>query len=168
MIAGASMVSSSPVFAAGSVGAGQPVGTGLTMPPPTGQVVNDKRTATWTITTQNVSCSSGTLNIASSVFVRTLAGDLSVVVVSPTGFGYIPGASTATFSAIRTGPGNSPFRRGDAFEVIWSVKYSCVVGSQVAGCQIVDYTYRYVNQTNGNPTWQLSPGYPLASPPRAC
>ena len=94
VIAGASMVSSSPVFAAGSVGAGQPIGPGLVTPPPTGQVVNDKRNATWTITAPNVQCSSGTLQVASSVSVRTLSGNVSVLVVSPTGFGYITGANT--------------------------------------------------------------------------
>ena len=79
------------------------------------------------------------------------------MVASPTGFGYQSGANTATFSAIRTGPGNSPFRRGDAFEVIWSVRYSCLVNGQAAGCQIVNYTYRYINQASGNPELAAGP-----------
>jgi hypothetical protein len=167
VVAGASMVSSSPVFAAGSVGAGQPMGPGLTTPPPTGQIVNDKRNATWTITAPNVECSSGTKQIASSVFTRTLAGDLSVMVVSPLG-GYVMDADTATFSAIGTGPGNSPFRQGDAFEVIWSVKYTCMDGAALLGCQIVNYTYHFINQANGNPNWQQVPGTPWVSSTQTC
>jgi hypothetical protein len=163
VVVGASMVSTSPVFAAGSVGAGQPVGTGLTTPPPTGQTVNDKRNATWTITSPNVSCSTGALQVSSSAVGQTLAGSLSVIIGSPTGFGFMPGANTATFTAVGTGPGNSPFRRGDAFQVIWTVKYECMLNGQLAGCQLVTYTYRYVNQANGNPNWQLVPGYPTAS-----
>ena len=32
----------------------------------------------------------------------------------------------------------------------------------VTGCQMVNYTYRYVNQANGNPNWQPYPGTPIA------
>jgi hypothetical protein len=167
VVAGASMVSSSPVFAAGSVGAGQPIGPGLTTPPPNSQVVNDKRNATWTISAPNVECSSGELRVSSSGFARTLSGDLSVLFVSPTGFGYQPG-NTATFTAVGTGPGNSPFRRDDSFEIIWSVRYECSVNGQVVGCQVVTYTYRYVNVANGNPDWRLVPGTPYVSSTQNC
>ena len=167
VVAGASMVSSSRVVAAGSVGAGQPVGPGLTTPPPTGQIVNDKRTATWTITAPNVQCSSGEMRISSSGFARTLSGNVSVMFVSPNGFGYQPG-NTATFTAVGTGPGNSPFRQGDSFEVIWSVRYECIVNDQTVGCQIIDYTYRYMNQANGNPDWQQVPGTPFVSSTQTC
>ena len=81
---------------------------------------------------------------------------------------YVTGANTATFTAVGTGPGNSPFRRGDAFEVTWYVQYECMVNGQRVGCQLVDYTYRYVNQANGNPNWQPVPGTPFVSSPQAC
>jgi hypothetical protein len=165
VVAGASMVSSSPVFAAGSVGAGQPIGPGLTTPPSNSQVVNDKRTATWTVSAPNIQCSGGErMAIASYAMPPlTLSGNVSAVVVAPSGWGdpYIPNASSVTFTAIGTGPGNSPFRRGDSFEVVWSVRYQCMVGDQIVGCQIVDYTYRYVNQANGNPNWQQVPVSPI-------
>jgi hypothetical protein len=170
VVAGASMVSSSPVFAAGSVGTGQPVGPGLVIPPPTGQIVNDKRNATWTINAPNVQCSSGELAIASYATPLTLSGSVLVAINSPSGWGdpYIFGGDTLSFTAVGTGPGNSPFRRGDSFQVTWSVKYSCVVGGQVAGCQIVDYIYRYVNQQNGTPDWQQVPGTPFISSTQNC
>jgi hypothetical protein len=170
VVAGASMVSTSRVFAAGSVGAGQPTGPGLTTPPPTALAVNDKRSATWQITAPNVACSSGTMQIASYAVGRRLSGNLSVLIVAPAGFGdpYIPGANTATFTAVGTGPGNSGFKRNDAFEVTWYVKYSCILNGQQAGCQLVDYTYRYANLANGNPNWQPSPGTPFVSSPRSC
>lgn len=162
VVAGASMVSTSHVFAAGSL-PGQPIGSGLTTPPPTVMPVNDKRNATWTITAPNVTCSSGTMQVSSNAVAQTLSGNLSVMIASPSGFGFMPGANTATFTAVGTGPGNSPFRRGDAFQVIWTVRYECTLNGQVTGCQLVTYTYRYVNQANGNPSWQLVPGYPTAS-----
>jgi hypothetical protein len=173
VVAGASMVSSSPVLAAGSVGGGQPVGPGITMPPPTAQAVNDRRSARWTITVPNVACSSGDLQVASYAVGLQVEGDLSVSIEAPSGFGsngYVLGGTTATFSVVRTkSPGNSPFKKGDEFEVTWYVKYSCTVNGQQAGCQLVDYTYRYVNQGGGNnPNWQLRPGYPIASSPRPC
>lgn len=59
VIAGASMVSSSPVFAAGSVGSGQPVVPGMTTPPPPGAIANDKRSNTWLFTAPTGTCSSG-------------------------------------------------------------------------------------------------------------
>jgi hypothetical protein len=162
VVAGASMVSTSKVFAAGSV-PGQPVGPGLTSPPPTVMPVSGKRNATWQITAPNVTCSSGTMQVSSSAVGQTLAGSLSVLISSPSGFGFMAGANTATFTVVGTGPGNSPFRRGDAFQVIWTVKYECMVNGQLAGCLLVTYTYRFINQTNGTPTWQLAPGYPTAS-----
>ena len=48
------------------------------------------------------------------------------------------------------------------------MQHSCVVNGQQVGCQTVDYTYRYVNQSNGNPNWQPSPGTPFALSPQAC
>jgi hypothetical protein len=170
VVAGASMVSSSPVFAAGSVGGGEPIGPGLVTPPPNAQIVNDKRNATWTITAPVVQCSSGTMQIASYAVPRTLSGNVAVMIIAPSGWGdpFIPDAGTTTFTAVGTGPGNSPFRQGDSFEVIWSVRYTCVVNGQPAGCRIVDYTYRYVNTANGNPNWQPVPGTPMASPARTC
>ncbi len=171
MFAGASMVSSSQVFAgAGSVGAGQLMGAGMT-PPPNSQVVDDKRSATWQIAAPNVSCSSGTMQVASYAVGRALSGNVSVLIVAPSGFGtngYVAGASTATFTAVGAGPGNSPFRKGDAFEVTWYVRYSCTLNGVVTGCKLVDYTYGFVNQANGNPNWQPMPGTPFASTPRPC
>jgi hypothetical protein len=165
VVVGASMVSSSPVFAAGSLGGGQPIGPGLVTPPPNTHVVNDKRNATWTVAAPNVQCSgSEQLQIASYALPpRTISGNVSVVIVAPSGWGdpYIPDADTITFTAVGTGPGNSPFRRGDSFEVVWSVRYRCMVGDEIVGCQIVDYTYRYVNQANGNPNWQQVPVSPI-------
>ena len=99
-----------------------------------------------------------------------MSGDLSVLIVAPRWVRtYVAGADTATFTAMRTGPGNSPFRRGDAFEVTWYVRYTCMVNGQPAGCQLVDYTYRYVNQASGNnPDWQPMPGTPFVSSTQAC
>ena len=170
VVAGASMVSTSKVFAAGSVGAGQPTGPGITTPPPTGQIVNDKRTATWTINVPNVQCSSGTLQVASYATGRTLNGNVSVLIVAPSGFGnpYIDGANTATFTAMGTGPGKSGFKRGDSFEVTWFVKYTCFVNGQQAGCQLVNYVYQYTNLDNGNPNWQPVPGTPRVASTQAC
>lgn len=170
VIAGASMVSSSPVFAAGSVGVGQPTGGGLTTPPPTALAVNDKRNATWQIQVPNVTCSSGTMQVDSYAVGRALSGSLTVRIVTPSDFGspYITGANTATFTAVGTGPGNSGFKRGDAFEVTWYVKYSCTLNGVVTGCQMVNYTYRFVNQANGNPNWQPYPGTPIAAAMGPC
>jgi hypothetical protein len=173
VVAGASMVSSSHVFAASSSTTGEPIGSGITTPPPTGQTVNDRRSARWTITAPNASCSLGDLQIASYAVGRGVVGDLSVMIEAPSGFGsngYVIGGNAATFTVVRTkDPGNSPFRKGDEFEVTWYVKYSCIVNGQQAGCQLVDYTYRYVNQGGGNnPSWQPRPGYPIASSPRPC
>ena len=170
VVAGASMVSTSKVFAAGSVGAGQPTGGGLTTPPPTVMPVNGKRSATWQIAVPNVQCSSGTLQVASYAVGRTLSGNVSVLIVTPSGFGnpYITGANTATFTAVGTGPGNSGFKRGDAFEVTWYVKYTCMINGQPAGCQLVNYTYQFANQANGNPNWQPVPGTPRVSSAQAC
>ncbi len=170
VVASASMVSTSRVFAAGSVGAGQPTGGGLTTPPPIAQPVNDKRSATWNIAVPNVTCSSGTMQVASYAVARTLSGNLTVRILAPSGWGnpYINGANTATFQAVGTGPGNSPFRQGDAFEVTWYVKYTCTLNGQVTGCQMVNYTYRYVNQANGNPNWQPYPGTPIAAAAGSC
>ena len=171
VVAGASMVSTSKVFAAGSVGAGQPTGLELTKPPTTTQIVNDKRTATWTIPVPDVSCS-GEIKISSYAVPTPLLGNLQVRILSPSGYGgpYIegPNANTATFTAMGTGPGNSPFRQGDAFEVKWHVKYECMVNNQRVGCKLVTYTYHYVNLANGNPNWQPASGYPVASPPVDC
>ena len=82
--------------------------------------------------------------------------------MSPSG-GYVPG-NTATLTVTGLWPGNSPFRKGDRFEVTWHVQYTCLAGAVVTGCQKIDYTYRYVNQANGNPNWQPNPGYPVALP----
>jgi hypothetical protein len=174
VVAGASMVSSSHVFAASSSTTGEPIGSGITTPPPTGQTVNDRRSARWTITAPNASCSLGDLQIASYAVGRGVVGDLSVMIEAPSGFGsngYVIGGTTATFTVVSTkNPGsNAPFKKGDEFEVTWYVKYSCTVKGQQAGCQLVDYTYRYVNQGGGNnPSWQPRPGYPIASSPRPC
>ena len=171
VVAGASMVSSSPVFAAGSVGAGQPVGPGLTTPPPNSQIANDKRNATWQIEAPNVRCASGIMAIASFAVCRPLRGNVMPAIIAPSGWGdpYIPGANTATFTAIGTGPGNSPFRRGDAFEVTWHVKYTCEASDGlVTGCQLVEYTYQYENLANGNPNWQQIPGTPWISSSISC
>lgn len=166
--AGASMVSSSPVFAAGSLGAGQPMGAGLTTPAPPAATANGKRSATWRLTAPDVACSTGDLEISSYAVGATLNGDLSVLIEEPRGFGHVPG-NTAAFTAVRTGPGNSPFRRGDSFELTWHVKYECMVNGQQAGCQFVDYTYRYVNQGGGNnPDWQPMPGTPWVSSSGPC
>ena len=170
MVAGTSMVSSSPVFAASSMGGGQPTGPGMTTPPPPAPTANGKRSATWTVAAPNVSCSSSTMQVSSYAVGRRLAGNVSVMIVAPGGFGnpYVTGAETATFTAVGTGPGNSGFKRGDAIEVTWHVRYECTVNGQQVGCQLVDYTYRYVNQANGNPSWQAMPGTPFASSPRPC
>ena len=48
------------------------------------------------------------------------------------------------------------------------MKCTCMINNQPAGCQIVNYTYRYVNQANGNPNWQLVAGYPLVSSAQSC
>ena len=170
VLAGASMVSSSPVFAASSVGAGQPTGGGLTTPPPTALAVNDKRNGTWQIEVPNVTCSSGTMQVDSYAVGRTLRGSLTVRIVTPSGFGspYILGANTARFTVVGTGTGNSPFRQGDAFEVTWYVKYSCTLNGQLTGCRMVNYTYRFVNQTNGSPNWQPYPGTPIAVAMGSC
>jgi hypothetical protein len=171
VVAGASMVSSSHVFAAQSAGAGQPIGPGLTTPPPNSQIVNDKRTATWQITAPNVECSSGgRMEIASFAVPVTLSGNVRVGINSPTGWGdpYILDGGTASFTAVGTGPGNSPFRQGDSFEVIWSVRYSCTLNGQPAGCQIVTYRYRYANQRNGNPDWHQVPGSPMVVSSQSC
>ena len=171
VVAGASMVSSSPVFAAGSVGAGQPIGPALVTPPPNSQTVDGKRNATWTISAPNASCSSGTMQIASYAEAVTLSGNVMVMINSPSGWGdpiHIPGGNTASFTAVGTGPGNSPFRRGDSFQVIWSVRYTCIVDDQPAGCQIVNYRYQYMNQANGNPDWQPLPGSPTVLSTENC
>jgi hypothetical protein len=94
-----------------------------------------------------------------------VSGNVSVQIVAPSGFGYVAG-NTATFTVVGLWPGNSPFRLGDTFEVTWHVQYSCMVNGVQAGCQRVDYTYRFVNQANGNPNWQPYPGYPMVSQPR--
>ena len=163
VVAGASMVSSSPVFAASSMGGGQPTGPAMTTPPPPASTTNDKRSATWTVAAPNVSCTSGTLQISSYAVGRRLAGNVSVMIVAPSGFGnpYITGANTATFTAVGTGPGKSGFKRGDAFEVTWFVRYECIINGQRVGCQLVDYTYRYVNQANGNPRLAGNAGNPV-------
>ena len=147
VVAGASMVSSSPVFAAGSVGGGQPTGPGLTTPPPTGQTVNDKRTATWTISVPDVSCSSG------PIAGRVVDAHPHVDRRSECAWwrhrsdSATSRATPPPSRAIRTGPGNSPFRRGDAFEVIWYGEVLVHGERPAAGCQLVNYTYRYVNQS---------------------
>lgn len=166
VIAGASMVSSSPVFAAGSVGSGQPVVPGMTTPPPPGAIANDKRSNTWLFTAPTGTCSSGAApQVMSYATVGPMSPNLNVM-MTPFG-GYAPG-NTATLTVIGLWPGNSPFRLGDWFEVTWHVQYKCIVSGVVTGCKMVDYTYRYVNRANGNPNWQPHPGYPVAVSSQSC
>ena len=164
VVAGASMVSSSPVFAAGSTGG--PIGGDLTTPPPPVAFANDKRSNTWLLTAPTVRCSSGTPQVSSYATIVAMSSNLSVL-MTPSGFGYVPG-TTATLTVVGLWPGSSPFRQGDTFEVTWHVQYACMVNGVRAGCQVVNYTYRYVNQNNGNPNWQPYPGYPIAVAMGSC
>ena len=159
VVAGASMVSSSPVFAAGSVPGGTP-DVPATAPAPA-TAVNDKRFATWQLTAPNVSCSKGS-RVTSYGTINTVIGNISVM-LTPSGTG-----DTATLTVAGTGPGNSPFRQGDQFAATWHVKYECMDGNVVTGCRQVDYTYHFVNLANGNPNWQPYPSYPQASAPVTC
>ena len=157
VVAGASMVSSSPVFAAGSVPGDQPAGPGLTTSPIPVLPTNDKRYAMWQITSPGVMCSTaGGLRVDSHAVVNQVVGNLNVT-VNPSGSTYVPGAGFITVTAIGTGPGNSPFRRGDAFEFTWSVRYVCLdTTGRPMGYQCREYRYMYRNQANGNPNWQLA------------
>jgi hypothetical protein len=157
VVAGASMVSSSPVFAAGSVPGDQPFGPGLTTPPIPFLPVNDKRSAQWQITSPGVMCSTaGGIRIDSYAVVNQQTSNL-IVSVNPAGTTYVQTAGYVTVAVTGTWPGNSPFRKGDAFEFTWHVRYVCLGGSgQPLGSQCREYKYRYVNQANGNPNWQLA------------
>lgn len=157
VVAGASMVSTSRVFAASSLPGEQPIGTGLTTPPIPVAPVNSKRSAQWQITSPGVMCSTpGGMRVDSYAVINQVVGNMNVT-VNPTGSAYVLGAGYVTVTATGTGPGNSPFRRGDAFEFTWYVRYVCLgTGGVPLGYQCRQYRYLYVNQTNGNPTWQVA------------
>ena len=168
VVAGASMVSSSPVFAAGSVPENQPGGPGLETPPIPALTANGKRSAMWQITSPGVMCSTaGGVRVDSHAVVNQVMGNLDVS-VNPTGSTYVPGAGFVTVTVNGTGPGNSPFRRGDAFEFTWYVRYACLdTTGQPVGYQCREYRYTYRNQANGNPNWQLA-AMPMMSTPGTC
>jgi hypothetical protein len=167
VVAGASMVSSSPVFAAGSLPADQPAGPGLSTPPIPVPPVNDKRSASWQITNPGVMCSSGLMRVDSYAVSTALTGNLQVF-VNPGGTSYVQNAGSVTVTVTGTGPGNSPFRRGDAFEFTWYVRYVCLdTNLQPTGYQCREYHYVYVNQSNGNPDWQLA-AMPTVATPGTC
>ncbi len=168
VVAGASMVSSSTVFAAGSVPGDQPAGPGLTTPRSLSLTANDKRSAKWQITSPGVMCSTpGGMRVDSHAVVNQVIGNLDVT-VNPSGSTYVPGAGFVTVTATGTGPGNSPFRRGDAFEFTWYVRYVCLdTTGQPVGYQCREYRYMYRNQANGNPNWQLA-AMPMMSTPGTC
>lgn len=155
----ASAVSSSPVFAAGSAGPGQPMGPGLSTSPLPSLSTNGKRLAVFQLTSPGMTCGDAPPRIDSFAVVGPVTGNLNVS-VSPSGPSYMVGASTALVTVSGTGPGRSPFRKGDAFEVTWHVRYVCLVNGVEAGGQCRNYTYRYVNQANGNPNWQPALGSP--------
>jgi hypothetical protein len=174
VVAGASMVSSSPVFAASSVPGEQPTGTGLTTAPIPVAPVNDKRSAQWQITNPGVMCSTvGGLRVDSYAVVDRVTGNINVDVnprgtMNPDGTSYAQGAGYVTVTVTGTGPGNSPFRRDDAFEFTWYVRYVCLdVNGNPVGWQCRNYHYIYVNQANGNPDWQLA-AMPVMTTPGAC
>lgn len=167
VVASASMVSSSPVFAAGSLPGDQPLGQGLTTAPIPVPPVNDKRSAVWQITNPGVMCPGGVMRVDSYAVGTPLSGDL-VVSVNPGGMTYALNSGSVTVTVTGTGPGNSPFRRGDAFEFTWHVRYVCLdASSQPAGYLCRNYHYMYVNQANGNPDWQLA-AMPTVTAPDSC
>ena len=167
VVAGASIVSSSPVFAAGSLPENQPAGQGLTTPPIPVSPANGKRSATWQITNPGVMCPTGRMRVDSYAVGTKLTGNIQLS-VNPSGSTYVPGAGSVTVTVNGTGPGNSPFRKGDAFEFTWYVRYVCLDASmQPAGYQCREYHYMYVNQANGNPNWQLA-AMPTATDPGSC
>jgi hypothetical protein len=166
VVAGASLVSSSPVFAASSMDSVEPVGAGLTTPPPAIPSVNDKRYAVFQLTSPEVMCGGTAPQVDSFVTVGQVSGNVNVA-ASPVGSSYMSGASTALITVTGTGPGNSPFRRGDAFEVTWHVRYVCLAGGVETRTQCRSYTYRYENVANGNPDWRLIPA-PFVSSTQTC
>jgi len=162
------MVSTSKVFAAGSIPANQPAGQGLAIAPIPLAPVNNKRSAQWQITSPGVMCSTdGGMRVDSYAVVGQVNGNLDVS-VNPAGSAFVQGAGFVTVLVNGTGPGNSPFRRGDGFEFTWYVRYVCLDANlNPIGWQCRNYHYMYVNQANGNPNWQLA-AMPTVTTPGTC